>query len=154
MFYFVSYPAHVSCPTTVARPDDAEASRLGSRKDANERTIRKYIHPNGVRSAQLVMGLTTLEEGSVWNTMPPHTHQRRSEIYLYFGLMDDAVVVHLIGQPDETRHLIVRNRQAVLSPSWSIHSGAGTQAYSFIWAMGGENQEFGDMDGVRVKDIG
>ncbi|MCX6143044.1 MAG: 5-dehydro-4-deoxy-D-glucuronate isomerase [Ignavibacteriales bacterium] len=153
MFYFVSYPAHKDLPTTHARFTDAEPTRLGSQKDANKRTIYKYIHTNGIKSCQLVMGLTELEEGSVWNTMPPHTHPRRSEVYLYFNIDANAMVVHLMGQPDETRHLVIRNGQAVLNPSWSIHAGVGTQNYSFIWAMGGENQEFDDMDAVKVNDV-
>ena len=153
MFYFVSYPAHKEFPTTHAKFADAEPARLGSLKDSNKRTIYKYIHPNGIKSCQLVMGLTELEEGSVWNTMPPHTHQRRSEVYMYFGLDPNAMVVHLMGQPDETRHIIMRNRQAVLNPSWSIHAGVGTQNYTFIWAMGGENQVFDDMDGVKVPEL-
>jgi len=153
VFYFVSYPAHKEFPTTRAKFTEAEPVKLGSQKDANKRTIYKYIHPNGIKSCQLVMGLTELEEGSVWNTMPPHTHQRRSEVYMYFNLDANAMVVHLMGQPEETRHLVIRNRQAVLNPSWSIHAGVGTQSYSFIWAMGGENQVFDDMDGVGVKEL-
>ena len=153
MFYFVSYPAHKEFPTTHAKFSDAEPARLGSQKDANKRTIYKYIHPNGIKSCQLVMGLTELEEGSIWNTMPPHTHQRRSEVYMYFNIEPSSMIVHLMGQPDETRHIIMRNQQAVLNPSWSIHAGAGTQNYTFIWAMGGENQVFDDMDGVKVNDI-
>ena len=153
MFYFVSYPAHKEFPTRHARFSDAEPARLGSQKDANKRTIYKYIHSNGIKSCQLVMGLTELEEGSIWNTMPPHTHQRRSEVYMYFNIEPGSMIVHLMGLPDETRHIIVRNRQAVLNPSWSIHAGAGTQNYTFIWAMGGENQVFEDMDGVKVNDI-
>jgi len=152
-FYFVSYPAHKEFPTTHAKFSEAEPARLGSLKDSNKRTIYKYIHPNGIKSCQLVMGLTELEEGSVWNTMPPHTHQRRSEVYVYFNLDPNAMVIHLMGQPDETRHIIIRNRQAVLNPSWSIHAGAGTQNYTFIWAMGGENQVFDDMDGLKVSDL-
>jgi 4-deoxy-L-threo-5-hexosulose-uronate ketol-isomerase len=152
-FYFVSYPAHEKFPTLRATLADAAKVKLGSRKDANERTINKYIHPDGIRSAQLVMGLTELEEGSVWNTMPPHTHQRRSEVYMYFDLPDSALVFHMMGRPDDTRHIIVRNGQAVLSPSWSIHSGVGTHNYSFIWSMGGENQVFDDMDGVDMAKM-
>jgi len=153
MFYFVSYPAHKEFPTTHAKFSDAEPARLGCQKDANKRTIYKYIHPNGIKSCQLVMGLTELEDGSIWNTMPPHTHQRRSEVYMYFNIEPGSMIVHMMGQPDETRHIIMRNRQAVLNPSWSIHAGAGTQNYTFIWAMGGENQVFDDMDGVKVNDI-
>ena len=152
-FYFVSYPAHRGLPVSHACLADAEPSRLGSTKDANRRTIYKYIHPDGIKSCQLVMGLTELEEGSVWNTMPPHTHQRRSEVYMYYNLPPSAMVVHLFGQPGETRHLIVRNEQAVLNPSWSIHAGVGTQNYSFIWAMGGENQVFEDMDAIRIEGL-
>jgi 4-deoxy-L-threo-5-hexosulose-uronate ketol-isomerase len=152
-FYFVSYPAHKKYPTTHITYSSAEPSKLGNQKDANMRTIYKYIHPRGIQSCQLVMGLTELEEGSVWNTIPPHTHQRRSEVYMYFNLPPDAFVVHLMGQPDKTKHILIRNRQAVLSPSWSIHAGVGTQAYTFIWAMGGENQAFDDMDGVNMNEI-
>ena len=152
-FYFVSFPAHATFPPALARRADAEASPLGSAPGANARTIRRYIHANGVRSCQLVMGITELDEGSVWNTMPPHTHMRRTEVYLYFGLPRDAVAVHLMGKPEETRSLIVRDRQAVLSPAWSIHAAAGTQNYSFVWAMGGENQEFADMDSVNMQEL-
>lgn len=152
-FYFVSYPAHKKYPTTHAKFADAESTRLGTQKDANKRTISKYIHPNGIKSCQLVMGMTELEEGSVWNTMPPHTHQRRSEIYMYFNLGERGKVIHIMGEPSETRHIVISNRQAVLSPSWSVHTGVGTQHYSFIWAMGGENQVFDDMDGVNLNEI-
>jgi len=152
-FYFVSYPAHKEYPTTYVRFTDAVQSRLGSQRDANKRTINKLILPGKVQSCQLVMGLTELEEGSVWNTMPSHTHQRRSEVYMYFNISPVSLVVHLMGQPDETRHIIMHNEQAVLNPSWSIHSGVGTSHYSFIWAMGGENQEFDDMDGITVDEL-
>ena len=152
-FYFVSYPAHKDMPTVHAAIADVEHSPLGSAKEANKRTINKYIHPNGIKSCQLVMGLTELEEGCVWNTMPVHTHQRRSEIYMYFNLAEGAVLLHLMGEPGETRHIVTRNRQAIISPSWSIHSGVATQNYSFIWAMGGENQAFDDMDPVAMKSI-
>ncbi len=152
-FYFVSYPAHAQFPTTLAKFADAEPTKLGTVKDANRRTIYKYIHPRGIKSCQLVMGLTELEEGSVWNTMPPHTHQRRSEVYMYFNLDPAAMVIHLMGRPDATRHLVMRNEQAVLNPSWSIHAGGGTQNYTFIWAMGGENQVFEDMDGVQTTAL-
>lgn len=153
VFYFASYPAHASYPTTLVTSEQAEKARLGSVEKANKRVINKYIHAGGAASAQLVMGLTALETGSVWNTMPPHTHQRRMEVYLYDGLGPDDVAVHLMGLPSETRNLVLRNRQAVLSPSWSIHCASATQAYRFVWAMGGENQEFGDMDGVDMKDL-
>lgn len=151
VFYFVSYPAHAVYPTVHIPSARAQANALGSSDKANKRTIYKYIHPAGARSCQLVMGLTSLEQGSVWNSMPPHTHQRRTEVYLYFDLAPDAMVVHLMGAPGETRSLILRNREASISPAWSIHCGAATENYSFIWAMGGENQEFSDMDGVPVQ---
>jgi 4-deoxy-L-threo-5-hexosulose-uronate ketol-isomerase len=153
MFYFVSYPAHKTYDTMHSKFADAEPSKLGSEEDANKRTIYKYIHPNGIKSCQLVMGMTELEEGSVWNTMPPHTHQRRSEVYMYFNLGENGKVFHLMGEPEETRHIVISDKQAVLSPSWSIHCGAGTKNYSFIWAMGGENQVFDDMDGVKLDDV-
>lgn len=152
-FYLVSYPAHTAHPTKLVTPKDAEPVNLGSQKDANQRTIYKYIHLNGIKSCQLVMGFTELKEGSIWNTMPPHTHTRRTEVYLYFDVAPDAVVFHTMGPAEETRHLIVRNGEAVLSPPWSMHCGAGTRAYSFIWAMGGENQEFADMDQVKVEAL-
>ncbi|MGB2866820.1 MAG: 5-dehydro-4-deoxy-D-glucuronate isomerase, partial [Bacteroidota bacterium] len=134
-FYFVSYPAHENLPTVHAKIASVEHSKLGEAKDANKRTINKFIHPKGMKSCQLVMGLTELEEGSVWNTMPVHTHMRRSEIYMYFDLADNAVLFHFMGEPNKTRHIVLRNKQAVISPSWSIHSGVATQNYSFIWAM-------------------
>lgn len=152
-FYFVSYPAHTAYPTKQVKLEDAESVHLGSVKDSNKRTIHKYILPGKVDTCQLVMGLTILEEGSVWNTMPAHTHQRRSEIYMYFNLRKDSIVMHLLGDPEETRHVIMRDRQAVLSTSWSMHSGAGTQNYSFIWAMGGENQDFDDMDWIPMTKL-
>ncbi len=153
-FYLLSYPAHAAYPTRQAKFSKATALHLGSPEESNERTIYKYIYPGGISSCQLVMGLTELKKGSVWNTMPAHTHQRRSEIYMYFNLPNDHFVVHLIGKPTATKHVIVRNGQAVLSPSWSLHSGAGTVHYSFIWGMGGENQDFDDMDWIPMKDIG
>jgi len=152
-FYFVSYPAHMEYPTVHRKFSEAESVQLGSQKDANKRTIYKYIHPNGIKSCQLVMGLTELDEGNVWNTMPVHTHQRRSEVYMYFNIKEDAVVLHLFGEPNETRHFILRNGQAVISPSWSVHSGVATQNYSFIWGMGGENQDFDDMDWVPMNEL-
>ena len=152
-YYFVSYPSHKEFPTTHAKFSDAEPNKLGSLKDSNHRTIYKYIHPNGIKSSQLVMGLTELEEGSVWNTMPVHTHQRRSEVYMYFNLENNSLVFHFMGTPSETRHIVIRDRQAVISPSWSFHSGSGTQNYSFIWAMGGENQAFDDMDAVKMDEL-
>ncbi|HEX2205070.1 MAG TPA: 5-dehydro-4-deoxy-D-glucuronate isomerase [Longimicrobium sp.] len=152
-FYLVSYPAHAEHPTTHVSHADAEATELGSVATANRRVLRKYFHPGGVRTAQLVMGVTELHEGSVWNTMPAHTHARRTEVYLYFRVPADAVVVHLMGEPDQTRHLVVRDGQVALSPGWSIHSGCGTAAYSFCWAMGGENQVFADMQGVAMDAL-
>ncbi len=153
VFYLVSFPAHTSCPTALMRFKEAERSPLGSPQQANKRTICKYIHAGGIKSCQLVMGMTELDEGSVWNTMPPHTHQRRTEIYLYFNVGPESMVVHLMGKPDETRSLILRDRQAVLSPPWSIHAAAATKNYAFVWAMGGENQEFSDMDAVATTEI-
>ncbi len=152
-FYLVSFPAHTSYPVAIGRSADAEKTHLGSTEAANKRTINKYIHAGGVKSCQLVMGLTELEVGSVWNSMPPHTHMRRMEVYLYFDLDPDSIVVHLMGKPEETRSVILRDRQAVISPSWSIHCGAATRKYSFIWAMAGENQEFTDMDALSMRDL-
>lgn len=152
-FYLASLPAHTSYPTTHIPSDNTDPIELGSAEQANQRTIYKYIHSGGARSCQLVMGITTLAQGSVWNTMPTHTHPRRVEVYLYFDLAEDAVVFHYMGQPDETRHVVVRDGQAVLSPSWSIHSGCGTNNYSFAWAMGGENQQFDDMDAVGMDEL-
>ncbi len=153
VFYFVSYPAHKDYPSKHIPKSESEKANLGNQKEANVRVINKYIHPKNLTSCQLVMGMTELAEGSVWNTMPVHTHQRRSEVYMYFNVKDDAVVMHMMGAHSETRHIVVRNMQAVVSPIWSIHSGCGTKNYSFVWAMGGENQDFGDMDGVGMKDL-
>ena len=152
-FYLVSYPAHATHPTTRVAHADAHATELGSVEQANRRVLRKYFHPDGVRTAQLVMGVTELMPGSVWNTMPAHTHARRTEVYLYFAVPEDAVVFHMMGEPDRTRHLVMRDGQVALSPGWSIHSGVGTQAYAFCWAMGGENQAFADMQGVAMEDL-
>ena len=152
-FYLVSYPAHANHPTTHVGATSTDAADLGSADRANRRRLAKYIHPAGVKSAQLVMGVTELMPGSVWNTMPSHTHARRSEVYLYFDLPSDAVVVHMMGEPTETRHLVVRNEEVVLSPPWSIHSGCGTSNYKFCWAMGGENQDFADMQAVDMGEI-
>lgn len=152
-FYLVSYPAHTSHPTAHVRYDDVEHAVLGTAEQSNHRLLSKYIHPAGVRSCQLVMGVTELQAGSVWNTMPPHTHARRTEIYLYFDLSEENVVVHLMGEPDETRNLVLHNEEAVLSPAWSVHAGAGTSRYTFCWAMGGENQEFADMQGVDLRRL-
>lgn len=150
--YMVSAPAYSIRPAAFARRDDVEALRLGSADGANDRTIRKYVHADGISSDQLVLGITTLEPGSVWNTMPAHVHSRRTEIYLYDGL-GTAPLVHLMGRPDDTRHLILRDRDAVVSPPWSIHSGAATGAYSFIWAMAGENIDYTDVDVVDSADL-
>jgi 4-deoxy-L-threo-5-hexosulose-uronate ketol-isomerase len=152
-FYIQSYPAHTEFPTTLINKADANPVHLGSQEEANKRTIYQYIHENGVRSCQLVMGFTKLETGSIWNTMAAHTHQRRTEIYLYFDMGDDDLVFHFMGKPEATRHLVIRNGEAALSPSWSLHAGAGTRNYSFIWGMGGENQEFTDMDGIPKPDL-
>jgi len=152
-FYLVSYPAHASHPTAHAAAASARATDLGSAEQANRRRLAKYIYSGGVASAQLVMGVTELGHGSVWNTMPSHRHARRSEVYLYFGLPADGAVIHLMGEPGETRHLVVRNEEAVLSPPWSIHSGCGTTSYAFCWAMGGENQDFTDMQGVDMGEL-
>lgn len=152
-FYLLSYPAHMAYPTAAAYRADAAAVRLGTLEACNRRTINKTIHPDGIKSCQLVMGYTELEPGSVWNTMPPHTHERRMEIYLYFDMPPDARVFHLMGRPDETRHIVVADRQAIFSPSWSIHSGVGTGPYTFCWGMGGENQAFDDMDGLSIAEL-
>ena len=152
-FYLLSYPAHAAHPTTLARASDAESTLLGAPETANVRSIKRLIHLDGARSCQLVMGFTELSPGSVWNTMPAHTHMRRSEIYLYFDLREEDRVLHLMGPPQQTRHLIVANRQVAISPSWSIHAGAGTAAYSFCWGMGGENQVYTDMDPVKTSEM-
>ena len=152
-FFLISYPAHADFPTTPAPSSNARQVPLGTVEKANVRTITQQIHEGGVPSCQLVMGHTTMGAGGVWNTFPPHTHLRRSEVYLYFDLGPDDVVMHFMGTGDETRHLVVRAGQAVLSPAWSIHSGCGTTAYRFIWAMGGENQRFDDMDPIPVRNL-
>lgn len=152
-FYLQSYPAHKEYPTTLIKMNDANQVHLGSKEQANERTIYQYIHENGAKSCQLVLGFTQLKSGSVWNTMPAHTHQRRTEVYMYFDLAKEDVVIHLMGRPDASRHLVMRNQQAVISPSWSLHAGSGTKDYAFIWGMGGENQEFTDMDAIKMTDL-
>ena len=152
-FYLVSLPAHTTYPTAKIGLKSAEPVHLGDEKNSNKRTIYKYIHEKGVKSCQLVMGMTELADGSIWNTMPAHTHIRRTEVYMYFGLDKDAVVFHYMGKPSETRHIVVRNGQAVISPIWSIHCGAGTKNYSFVWAMGGENQNYADMDVVPMDEL-
>lgn len=152
-FYLVSSLAHSAYPTQKLGIEQAEPQHLGSDSQSNKRTIYKYVHQDGIKSCQLMVGMTLLAPNNMWNTMPAHLHDRRMEAYLYFDLQDEAVVFHLMGEPDETRHLVVRNEQAVLSPGWSIHSGVGTSNYSFIWAMAGENYTFADMDLVAMKDL-
>jgi 4-deoxy-L-threo-5-hexosulose-uronate ketol-isomerase len=152
-FYYNSCPAHTAYPTKKITIDQASPQTIGEAKTSNQRTIYKYIVPGVVDSCQLVMGLTKLAEGSLWNTMPCHTHERRMEVYFYFGMQPDGVVFHMCGQPTETRHIVMRNEQAVIAPSWSIHSGVGSQAYTFIWGMCGENQTFPDMDHVAMTTL-
>jgi 4-deoxy-L-threo-5-hexosulose-uronate ketol-isomerase len=152
-FYMVSAPAHKVCKTTYI-PIEAAAKRLlGEETTANKRTINQFIHPDVLETCQLSMGMTVLDSGSIWNSMPCHTHERRMEIYMYFEIPEDNVVFHMMGEPEETRHLVMKNEEAVISPSWSIHCGAGTSNYAFIWAMGGENQAFDDMDNIAKTDL-
>ena len=163
-FYFNSTPAHHTYPTVLIKPEgtpeegvvivkDENKVELGTLEQSNHRTICKYILPGQVESCQLEMGMTKLEPGSVWNTMPCHTHDRRMEVYLYFDIPEDAFVMHYMGEPAETRHIVMRNEEAVISPSWSIHSGSGSQAYTFIWGMAGENQDFDDMDHIENQEL-
>lgn len=163
-FYLNSAPAHTTYPTVLIKREgtaeedvviiqDVNKVELGTLEESNHRTICKYILPGQVESCQLVMGMTNLKPGSVWNTMPCHTHDRRMEVYLYFELPEDAFVMHYMGEPQETRHLVVRNEEAVISPSWSIHAGSGSRNYTFIWGMVGENQDFGDMDHVKNQEL-
>ncbi|MBN2194768.1 MAG: 5-dehydro-4-deoxy-D-glucuronate isomerase [Polyangiaceae bacterium] len=149
-YYLASGMAHRGFPTKAITSDMMKHVVLGSPEESNRRTIHQFIHPDVLETCSLVMGFTCLEPGSVWNTMPCHTHERRMEVYLYFDVPKDAVVLHLMGQPSETRHIAVRDGEAVISPSWSIHSGVGTSNYSFIWSMVGENQAFADMDAVPM----
>ena len=153
VFYLLSYPAHCSYPTALVRKTEASPVELGSAETCNRRTVCKYIHLEGTQSCQLVMGVTHLHSGSAWNTMPAHTHMRRSEIYMYFNLAEEGRIFHLMGPPEETRHIVMKNRDVVISPGWSIHAGVGTQAYSFCWGMGGENQDYGDMDPVPLESV-
>ncbi len=150
-FFLLSAPAHHAYPSHFMAAADANPNKLGATETANARTIYKYIHPDGIQSCQLVMGLTVLENGSVWNTMPPHTHDRRMEVYCYFDVPEEQQVLHLMGQSEETRHLWISNHQVAISPPWSIHAGCGTMAYAFIWGMAGENQSFADMDHVPLN---
>ncbi len=163
-FYINCAPAHRAYPTVLIKLEgeategviivkDENKVELGCQEESNHRVINKYILPGQVESCQLVMGMTQLKPGSVWNTMPCHTHDRRMEVYLYFEMPEDAFVMHYMGEGNETRHIVTRNEQAVISPSWSIHSGCGTRAYTFVWGMVGENQEFVDMDGIANKDL-
>jgi 4-deoxy-L-threo-5-hexosulose-uronate ketol-isomerase len=153
LFYFNSAPAHHSYPTKKVSLEEAETVEMGALENSNHRIIRKLLINSVVKTCQLQMGLTELQPGSVWNTMPAHTHDRRMEVYLYFNLPEDQVVSHFMGEPQETRHLFVRNNQAVISPPWSIHSGAGTSSYAFIWGMAGENLDYNDMDKVAPVDL-
>jgi len=153
IFYLLSNPAHCTYENKRMKNTEAVFEKVGDIKTSNRRTIYKYIHEDGIKSCQLVMGLTVLEEGNVWNTMPPHTHNRRMEVYLYFDLKKDGRVFHFMGEPHETRHLVLANMEAVISAPWSVHAGCGTASYSFIWGMAGENQSFTDMDFVQIKDL-
>ncbi len=152
-FYMVSAPAHTTFPSKLIKISDAKSVPLGDMQTANKRTIFQFIHPDVLPTCQLTMGLTMLDEGNVWNTMPSHTHERRMEVYTYIDIPEGQVVFHYMGEPTETRHIVMQNEQAVISPSWSIHSGGGTSNYSFIWAMGGENQTFDDMDHIKSTDL-
>ena len=152
-FYLVSAPAHTAYKTTFLSFQEAKKRPLGSLEEANKRVINQFIHPDVLPTCQLSMGLTQLDPGSVWNTMPSHTHERRMEIYTYFNIPEGNVVMHFMGHPQETRHIVMKNFDAVISPSWSIHSGCGTSNYTFIWAMGGENQAFDDMDNLKTTDL-
>jgi len=153
VFYLLSYPAHTTYPTTLVKKESAQPTDIGSTAQCNRRTIYKYIHAAGAQSCQLVMGVTHLQEGSNWNTMPAHTHMRRSETYFYFDLAEGARIFHMMGPAAQTRHIVVADREAVVSPGWSIHAGVGTQAYKFCWGMGGENQDYADMDPVTLADL-
>lgn len=152
-FYLNSAPAHKEFPTAKTTLAEAESGALGSIENSNDRTIHRFIHENGLQSSQLVMGMTQLKTGNMWNTMPTHVHPRRMEAYMYFDLPEESVVFHLMGEPDETRHIVMRNEQAVISPSWSIHSGVGTSNYTFIWGMAGDNKAYADMDAVPMKHL-
>ena len=152
-FYMVSAPAHCAYTTTLIPIEKANKRPLGAMETSNKRVINQFIHPDVLKTCQLSMGMTVLEPGSVWNTMPAHTHERRMEIYMYFEIPKDNVVFHMMGEGNETRHIVMQNEEAVISPSWSIHAGAGTSNYTFIWAMGGENQAFDDMDNIPTTEL-
>ena len=152
-FYMVSAPAHTSYTTTFIPIEKAAKRPLGAMETSNKRVINQFIHPDVLETCQLSMGMTVLDPGSVWNTMPAHTHERRMEVYMYFEIPEDNVVFHMMGEGNETRHIVMQNEQAVISPSWSIHAGAGTSNYTFIWAMGGENQAFDDMDVIPTTEL-
>jgi 4-deoxy-L-threo-5-hexosulose-uronate ketol-isomerase len=152
-FYITSCPAHRALPSRLITVAEAKEMKTGAVETSNKRTIRQFIHPLVMESCQLVLGYTSLEDGSVWNTIPSHIHDRRMEAYLYHGMAPEARVLHLMGEPQETRHLFVANEQAVLSPSWSIHSGAGIGGYTFIWAMAGDNVDYTDMDFIQPGDL-
>lgn len=153
LFYLLSCPAHEKIPARMMKKAEASPVDLGAAATANQRTIYKYIHLQGIPSCQLVMGLTVLREGSVWNTIPSHVHDRRMEAYFYFDVPKDQKILHLMGQPSETRHIFVANHQAIVSPSWSIHSGCGTSNYAFIWGMAGENKDYADMDPAPLSEL-
>jgi len=152
-FVFFSCPAHQAYPTRLMNPEEAMPAAMGSLDNNNERVINKYIHNDGIKSCQLLLGVTSFKKGSIWNTMPPHLHDRRMESYFYFDLPEDQRIIHFMGETNETRHIFLNNEQAILSPSWSIHSGVATASYSFIWAMAGENMSFTDMDAVPLKSL-
>ena len=153
VFYILSAPAHAAHPTKLLKKEEAQGGAMGAAETANKRTIYRYIHKDGLQSCQLVMGLTILESGSVWNTIPAHTHDRRMEVYFYFDVPENQVVFHYMGEPQETRHMLVKNYNATVSPPWSIHAGSGTSNYGFIWGMAGENLEYADMDVVQLNDL-
>jgi len=152
-FYFNSAPAHRTCPTVKVERKNIEPRHLGSLETSNERKLYQYFVPGRVETCQLEMGMTALEPGNMWNSMPPHTHERRMEVYLYFHIPQDQIVMHFMGEPTETRHIVMENEQAVISPSWSIHCGVGTHNYTFIWGMSGENQDFDDMDNMKSNQL-
>ena len=153
VLYGLSAPAHHVFPSKLIKYADARKVKLGALENSNARTLNQYLHPEVLETCQLCMGMTELEKGSVWNTMPAHTHERRMEAYLYFNIEPDQVVFHFLGEPTETRHIVVRDKQLIISPSWSIHSGCGTKNYSFVWGMAGENQTFDDMDFIPMQDL-